>query len=677
MTFVEAAIEILKREGKPLSSRRLAELAVKLNLLSVVGRDPGTTMQERLDDALDRQARHPDLLRLQPDTFGLHSYPPRPYPVAGNGAPANGAAEGAAEEAGGEPKKGRRRRRRGRRNEDGEGADTAGAAGAEAGGAEAEGADGEGEEGAESAAAEKGAEGAAEAAAAEGATADKGGAGKDAGTEGAEGAPAGEKRRRRRRGGRGRRRREGGGDVAGTEAAAGDEAGDEGEGEGEEGGAEAPRAAREPLAAVHEGELPPSIPEELPSEAAAAGTPAEELSPGEAAAPGDDAELLDESDADEEVDEIDEHTGPLLAPALGAEDVTRTEDDRVVRPEIFGSRDDRRRDRHRERPRDRHKDRGDRGERKHHERGHEAKHEGRAPEGKHEGRAPEGKHEGRGHEGKHEPRAHEARPHQEARPSSAPPEPRTGGLIDTLLDILRATGGGPMHVRQLADAVAKRKGGDPAQANDLPRLARAALVREQRDRDAEGLRPRVRPLGGGNYATPDRKLDPELLQAERDLAGASARLREATRAAVRRRLGRMSPAAFDALGRTLADKLGITGLELLRRGEGVTYWGGTRPAGVGTVRTLVAFRAGEGEVNRRAVGELRAGLAAKGYDEGILLSAGRPNGEAIAELKAGGVTLYDGAALAALVIKHGLGVRRVTMPVDYLDVEFFAELQEG
>ena len=191
------------------------------------------------------------------------------------------------------------------------------------------------------------------------------------------------------------------------------------------------------------------------------------------------------------------------------------------------------------------------------------------------------------------------------------------------------------------------------------RLVRAALVREQRDRDADGLRPRIRALGGGNYATVDRKLDPELMQAERELAverRAPARRHPRRRAPSPRAACRPPP--FDALGRTLADKLGITGLELLRRGEGVTYWGGTRTAGVGTVRTLVALRAGEGEVNRRAVGELRAGLAAKGYDEGLLFSAGRPNGEALAELKAGGVTLYDGAALAAL--RHQARPRRAS-----------------
>ncbi|MDB4969078.1 MAG: hypothetical protein JWN44_4767, partial [Myxococcales bacterium] len=286
-----------------------------------------------------------------------------------------------------------------------------------------------------------------------------------------------------------------------------------------------------------------------------------------------------------------------------------------------------------------------------------------------------GEHRGGEHRG-NEPRGGESRA-----PETRAPEPRGPmgpGLIDIILEVLRGSEGRPMHVRQLVETAVKRKlVDDKTQPNDLVRLARAALLREQRERDADGLRPRVRALGGGNYGTVDRKLDPELLQAERDLGERAARLRDATRTAVRRRLGRMSPAAFDSIGRTLCDRLGITGLELLRRGEGVTYWGGTCFRGVGVVRTLVALRPGDVEINRRAVGELRAGLAAKGYDEGLLLSAGRPNPEALAELKVGGVRLYDGGALAGLLMKHGLGVRRAALPVDYLDLDFFSELQDS
>src|SRR3954468_8881265 len=133
MTFVEAAIEILKREGKPLSTRRLAEIAVKLNLLSVVGRDPASNITERLDDALEHVTRHPDLVRLKADTFGLHAYPPQPYPANGTQAHATPAA--------GEKKP---RRRRGRRGDDAGAGDETATAAADEGQGEGE-AEGEGE----------------------------------------------------------------------------------------------------------------------------------------------------------------------------------------------------------------------------------------------------------------------------------------------------------------------------------------------------------------------------------------------------------------------------------------------------------------------------------------------------------------------------------------------------
>ncbi len=204
-----------------------------------------------------------------------------------------------------------------------------------------------------------------------------------------------------------------------------------------------------------------------------------------------------------------------------------------------------------------------------------------------------------------------------------------------------------------------------------------ALVGERREREAAGLRARVRNVGGGQFQAADKRLDPELYSAERELGDRVVKLGDATRAVIRRRVGRLAPPAFEALGRTLCDKLGIGAVELIRRGEGVAYFGGTRTAGAGTVRTLVALRPSESEINRRAVGELRAGLAAKGFDEGLLFAGGNPNAEALTELKQGGVTLYDGNALAALLIEHGLGVRRVAIPVDYLDLDFFGELTEG
>ena len=167
------------------------------------------------------------------------------------------------------------------------------------------------------------------------------------------------------------------------------------------------------------------------------------------------------------------------------------------------------------------------------------------------------------------------------------------------------------------------------------------------------------PSAAATTARVDRKLDPELLQAERDLgrapvacatrrappfaaASGACRRPRSTRSAARSPTSSASPGSSCSV----AARASPTGAARAR-------------AGVGTMRMLIALRPGEGEINRRAVGELRAGLAAKGYDEGLLLGAGRPNAEALTELKQGGVTLYDGAALASLLVKHGLGVRRV------------------
>jgi hypothetical protein len=248
-----------------------------------------------------------------------------------------------------------------------------------------------------------------------------------------------------------------------------------------------------------------------------------------------------------------------------------------------------------------------------------------------------------------------------------------------VLQVLRAEGGRPLHVRHLADLAVKRQlVSAKTGQGELVRQLRAALVREVRDREADGLRARVRALGGGHFALADRKLDPELQPLERELADRAGRLREATHAAVQRRIARLPAPAFEALCRALLDKVGIGQIEMVRRGDGVAYYGGQKQLGVATVRTLVAMRPGEAEISRRAVGELRAGLQARGFDEGLLLAAGRAAAEGLTELKSGAsVVAHDGASLAALCVRHGLGVRRVQMPIDYLDLELFSELTEG
>jgi restriction endonuclease Mrr len=232
----------------------------------------------------------------------------------------------------------------------------------------------------------------------------------------------------------------------------------------------------------------------------------------------------------------------------------------------------------------------------------------------------------------------------------------------------------------LAQEAERRKILEGRPQPEIVREVRMALHGELGARAIRGLRPRVRSLGGGNYASVDRKLDDELLGAERALEAALDRHAAATTTAVRRKLARLSPFSFEQLTRSVAESLGVERPSLVRRGDGVCYFGGERSgalAGAQRSRVLIAARPGESEVGRRAIGELRAGLDAKGFDEGILITLGRLSAEGRAELAAGrAVTIFDGDTLPALLIERRLGVRVATAPVAYLDLDFFSEINE-
>jgi hypothetical protein len=71
MTFTEAAIEVLRREGKPLHFKKIAEIAVRESLLDHVGKIPEETMAGQL--AAHCRLPHPDrrVLPVQSGTFAL------------------------------------------------------------------------------------------------------------------------------------------------------------------------------------------------------------------------------------------------------------------------------------------------------------------------------------------------------------------------------------------------------------------------------------------------------------------------------------------------------------------------------------------------------------------------------------------------------------------------------
>src|SRR6478609_1401508 len=74
MTFLEAALEILRHEGRPLHYKELTEHALGKKLLTFVGRTPEVTMQTQLTAAVKKAPGNP-FVRVKPGIFGLLRYP--------------------------------------------------------------------------------------------------------------------------------------------------------------------------------------------------------------------------------------------------------------------------------------------------------------------------------------------------------------------------------------------------------------------------------------------------------------------------------------------------------------------------------------------------------------------------------------------------------------------------
>ncbi len=74
MTFTEAAVEVLKREGKPLHFRKIAEIAIRENLLDHVGKIPEDTMADQL--AAHCKLPRPDraIVVIQHGTFAMEEW---------------------------------------------------------------------------------------------------------------------------------------------------------------------------------------------------------------------------------------------------------------------------------------------------------------------------------------------------------------------------------------------------------------------------------------------------------------------------------------------------------------------------------------------------------------------------------------------------------------------------
>jgi len=251
--------------------------------------------------------------------------------------------------------------------------------------------------------------------------------------------------------------------------------------------------------------------------------------------------------------------------------------------------------------------------------------------------------------------------------------------LDAAVEVLRGQNPGRgVHVRQIAESAVRKKliHGEPHEAW---RLMRTALAADGRERLRNGLRPRVRSAGSGLYALARRPADMDLEKAEHVFSEAKRALHERTAASLEKRLQELGGSAFEALGRVLLQREGFGPATFVKRVEGTVYLETLRGRGWRPSKCLVALRPGGTAAGRRAIGELRAGVRARGLDEGMLLLAGRLSEEAIKEWKQSGppIEVADGPALADVSMRHGVGVINTSVAVNFVDADFFAELAEG
>jgi hypothetical protein len=584
MTFLEAAFDVLRLEGKPLHYKELTERVVARKLLTFVGRTPEVTMQTQLTAAVKKAPGNP-FVRVKPGVFGLLRYP-----------------EVTAEERAAATAKADDSSKRGR------------------------------------------------------------GGGDD------EAAPAGEGRgRRRRRGGRGRdreREREVPSKPAAAAAPAAG-AGDDGEDEEPNHGASLSAEARAAALAetgVLEGDDDAAPDEEVPramdpmdDDETAEAAPPEEAGAAEAGTAEDGAEDEDEGEPGEE--------GGAEAAGAGA---APGGDGRRPEGEFGAGRRRRRRRR-----------RGGRGELEAGAGGF-----GEAPRASDQALAPTGS-EG-GTFGAAEPLGATAPGEGAGVPAPSNGDNGQGPRrimtpVDAALEILRGQAPGRgTAVRQIADMATRRRlvHGEP---NEAWRVMRTALAAEPRERLRAGTRPRVRAAGAGLFALSRRPPEAELERAEQVFGDARRALRERTLASLERRLGELPGAAFEALCRVLLQREGFGPATFVKRVEGTVYVEALRGRGGRSSRCLIGLKFGPSPAGRRAIGELRFGIGARGQEEGLLMLAGRLADDAISEWKLAGppIEIADGPALAETCIRHGVGVINAVVNVDFVDADFFAEIAEG
>ncbi len=242
---------------------------------------------------------------------------------------------------------------------------------------------------------------------------------------------------------------------------------------------------------------------------------------------------------------------------------------------------------------------------------------------------------------------------------------------DAAVEALRSIKGNqPVQIKQLVQMMRKRKQleGDP---NQTWPMVKAALLRHEAERADAGLVPDVVYRGRDLFALASEAKG-VTAATEKLLADAVVAQRLATRAALAEALRGLPLPALEPVAELYLLELGWRDIEWVKRVGQSSYATATALGLAGQV--LVGVRSAA--VDRRGVGELRAGVTAKGLLQGLLLAPQPVDEEARVELQKPGAALHvlAGEAFVNAVWLAGIGIRTRAVEVTRLDTSFFAEL---
>lgn len=236
-------------------------------------------------------------------------------------------------------------------------------------------------------------------------------------------------------------------------------------------------------------------------------------------------------------------------------------------------------------------------------------------------------------------------------------------------------GGQPVPVKQLAQMMRKRRLVEE-EPERMWRALKAALLADTQRRLGAGLPPRVVYRGRDLFAYRPSG-NAELEAAEAGLEASAHRLRGATERALAARLADLALPALEQVAYLYLVQTGWREIEWIKRVDRSGYATAREP-GDGQV-LLVGVRAGNQEIDRRGVGELRAGIAAKNLTRGLLLAPRELGNDARSELERQGppVAVMAGLPWAAALVHAGIAVSQRMVPVAYLDGELLDRLAEN